>query len=334
MSTNISDPCLLLCLPSDVPSNSATERSNNNSELNSIDSGIQTDHANNSNANVVNEAPDDHFQKVFVERKTDFSDLKKDQRSRGNSLGHFVGRQNTIQQDVDASNTQLLNSKLDKTCEELNSLKVSHGKLQKVLSEKASELSNAVRKAEAYEREAKKLRYKLDEIRRQQRHDRQQEMKHSSRSSPFCDKTSSLARASRDKIPSVTKMNESDSTKSATNGSKSQITRDEQQDDEEDQYEEINAAQIDEGHHQHVEKNSVKAEENCDSNQETTSKNETQGCDDEVYKNGCESSEVNNDGNQAIYATVNLEMKKSCKKQKNCTNGNILCDKENIVALI
>ena len=54
--------------------------------------------------------------------------------------------------------------------EELTSLRAAHGKLQKVLSEKASELSHAVRRAELYEREAKKLRHKLEDIRRQQRY--------------------------------------------------------------------------------------------------------------------------------------------------------------------
>ena len=49
--------------------------------------------------------------------------------------------------------------------EELTSLRAAHGKLQKVLSEKASELSHAVRRAELYEREAKKLRHKLEDIR-------------------------------------------------------------------------------------------------------------------------------------------------------------------------
>merc|ERR1712029_301967 len=67
-----------------------------------------------------------------------------------------------------------ITTKLTETEDELSSLKVSHEKLQKVLSEKASELSHAVRKAEVYEREAKKLRHKLEEIRRQQRHERQE----------------------------------------------------------------------------------------------------------------------------------------------------------------
>ena len=54
--------------------------------------------------------------------------------------------------------------------EELTSLRAAHGKLQKVLSEKASELSHAVRRAELFEREARKLRHKLEDIRRQQRY--------------------------------------------------------------------------------------------------------------------------------------------------------------------
>ena len=49
-----------------------------------------------------------------------------------------------------------------------------------------------------------------------------------------------------------------------------------------------------------------------------------------------DTNNANNDNsNQAIYATVNLEMKKSCKRQKDCNNGNlILTEKENIVAII
>ena len=43
LSTNISDPCLLSCLPSDV--NGLTDRSTNTSELNSVDSGIPEDTA-------------------------------------------------------------------------------------------------------------------------------------------------------------------------------------------------------------------------------------------------------------------------------------------------
>ena len=42
----------------------------------------------------------------------------------------------------------------------------AHGKLQKVLTDKGSELSHAVRKGEGYEREARKLRHKLEEVRK------------------------------------------------------------------------------------------------------------------------------------------------------------------------
>merc|ERR1712241_142185 len=41
------------------------------------------------------------------------------------------------------------------------------------------------------------------------------------------------------------------------------------------------------------------------------------------------------DSNHAIYATVNLEMKKNSKRQKDCSNGNLfISEKENIVAMI
>ena len=49
---------------------------------------------------------------------------------------------------------------------ELLDLRSAHGRLQKVLSEKGAELSHAMRKAESYEREARKLKYKLEEARK------------------------------------------------------------------------------------------------------------------------------------------------------------------------
>ena len=113
--------------------------------------------------------PDSHFQRVFVERKSEFSDCKSDSRARASSsFGHSLGHKNKNTRNLSPDpDIDLIHSKLNKTTEELSCLKVSHGKLQKVLSEKASELSHAVRKAEVYEREAKKLRHKLEEIRRQ-----------------------------------------------------------------------------------------------------------------------------------------------------------------------
>ena len=65
-----------------------------------------------------------------------------------------------------------LQKDLNKTKAELENLKKSHGKLQQVLSEKGSELSHAVRKAETYEREVKKLRHELDDMRRKRQHEK------------------------------------------------------------------------------------------------------------------------------------------------------------------
>ena len=116
-------------------------------------------------------------------------------------MGHCRGINNNSNSHSNNIELDLINSRLNKTQEELGSLKIAHGKLQKVLSEKASELSHAVRKAEVYEREAKKLRYKLDEVRRQQRQDRQ-------------DRTSSekeCNKANREKVSFERRRNTSDS---------------------------------------------------------------------------------------------------------------------------
>ena len=58
---------------------------------------------------------------------------------------------------------------MEKSETELQYLKQAHGKLQKVLTDKGTELSQAVRRAEVYyEREATKLRHKLGELKKQQ----------------------------------------------------------------------------------------------------------------------------------------------------------------------
>ena len=57
--------------------------------------------------------------------------------------------------------------------QELISLKSAHSKLKIIFIEKGSELFNAIRKAEFYERETNKLRYKLNEIRKQQVYSKQ-----------------------------------------------------------------------------------------------------------------------------------------------------------------
>ena len=61
-----------------------------------------------------------------------------------------------------------LKKELDKSETELKYLRHAHGKLQKVLTDKGTELSQAVRRAEVYEREAKKLRHKVGELKKQQ----------------------------------------------------------------------------------------------------------------------------------------------------------------------
>ena len=61
-----------------------------------------------------------------------------------------------------------LKKELDKSEKELQCLRHAHGKLQKVLTDKGTELSQAVRRAESYEKEAKKLRHKVGELKKQQ----------------------------------------------------------------------------------------------------------------------------------------------------------------------
>ena len=313
--------------------------------------------------------PDSHFQRVFVERKSEFSDCKSDSRARGSSsFGHSLGHKNKNTRNLSPDpDIDLIHSKLNKTTEELSCLKVSHGKLQKVLSEKASELSHAVRKAEVYEREAKKLRHKLEEIRRQQRHERQE------RSSVSSEKE--VRTGNREKhFPERPRKNASNS--SITNNivkhnaeppvcpqqevlNFSKTLSEELYDEIDNTFEKTGVLNVNNIYDMpvstgtsHPNKNEI---ENTDkSNKEETSDNkekvaeleksdsnkqleaDTKLTEDNQTNHDVDSNNANNDsGGQAIYATVNMEMKKNCKRQKDCSNGNlIISDKENIVALI
>ena len=293
-----------------------------------------------------------HLQRVFVERRSDFPSCKSDNRARGNSLGHHKNR--NLNPDIEHIHT-----KLDKTTEELSSLKISHGKLQKVLSEKASELSHAVRKAEVYEREAKKLRHKLEEIRRQQRHDRQErssvssekEIRVSSR------EKSEKARRHTSESPITSKIQTAVILPQQEASNFHKILDDETYDEIEDNTSE----KIEDNNVNNIYDTPVLAQkrnensnievENPEQSSEKTSDNKEGGV--KVNKSKLEENRElnlksvddnqeadtnnanNDDSNQAIYATVNLEMKKNCKRQKDCNNGNlIITEKENIVALI
>merc|ERR1719510_844756 len=346
-STNISDPCLLSCLPSDV-----LQTSTNTSELNSVDSGIPDEITTNGQVTATEDPQSSEKTKtsdkdlqnprVFVERKIEFCETKPDYRSRVNSLGHNLGHCRGINNNNNHnnSNIELINSKLSKTQEELGSLKIAHGKLQKVLSEKASELSHAVRKAEVYEREAKKLRYKLDEVRRQQRQDRQ-------------DRTSSekeCNKANREKVSFERRKNISDSiTNNQTGREKIPNLVKILNEDIYDEVEDIAAAST--TTHDTDDKNIYDVPRNNEHTkgpQEDVPKGEEPMPDkdnSEIIKNKSDDNKksvVDNNqnsddpcSNHAIYATVNLEMKKNSKRQKDCSNGNLLIsEKENIVAMI
>ena len=307
-----------------------------------------------------NREQDAHFQRVFVERRSDFSDCKSDKRGRGNSLGHHKNRNLDIEH---------IHTKLDKTTEELSSLKISHGKLQKVLSEKASELSHAVRKAEVYEREAKKLRHKLEEIRRQQRHERQE------RSSVSSEKE--VRTSNREKTDKTRRHNSNSpitnnvvkpapvtlpGPQEASNFNK--ISDDEIYDEIDNTSEKIEASKVNniydtpvlaqirkenckiqpEKPEKSTDKTFINKEGEVESNKSKLEEKEEEeekieliikSVDDNQTEEHDTKNANTDDSNQAIYATVNLEMKKNCKRQKDCTNGNLIInEKENIVAII
>ena len=233
-----------------------------------------------------------------------------------------------------------MNSRLSKTQEELGSLKIAHGKLQKVLSEKASELSHAVRKAEVYEREAKKLRYKLDEARRQQRQDRQ-------------DRTSSekeCNKANREKISFERRRNISDSITNNQAGPEkishlAKILNEDIYDEVEDTAASKTTQDPDVKNIYDVPRNNEHTEGPAedepkekeimpDKDNSEIIKNKS---DDDNKQSVVDNNQNADDtcSNHAIYATVNLEMKKNSKRQKDCSNGNLLIsEKENIVAMI
>ena len=287
--------------------------------------------------------------RVFVERKLEFCENKPDYRSRVNSLGHNLGHYRGINNNNNSNSNielDLINSKLSKTQEELGSLKIAHGKLQKVLSEKASELSHAVRKAEVYEREAKKLRYKLDEARRQQRQDRQ-------------DRTSSEKesnKASRERVSSERRRNISDSIGNNQTGPSGQGPEKISHlakilnEDIYDQVVDI-AASTTTAHHDtdvtniydvpRIHEHSNVPEEDVQEEKEIVPDKENSEIinikSDDNKKSPVDNNQNADDtcSNHAIYATVNLEMKKNSKRQKDCSNGNLLIsEKENIVAMI
>ena len=114
---------------------------------------------------MIGHEEDPQGQRVFVERKSEFSDIGSEYHSRVNSQGQKCGSR-SCKKLTPSPDYDRFQADYDKKKNELMSLKSAHGKLQKVLSEKGSELSHAVRKAEVYEREAKKLRYKLEEVRK------------------------------------------------------------------------------------------------------------------------------------------------------------------------
>lgn len=60
-----------------------------------------------------------------------------------------------------------LQQELSEKNKELSDLKHSHGKLKKVLQDKMTESAHAVRRAEQYETEVKRLRVRVEELKRE-----------------------------------------------------------------------------------------------------------------------------------------------------------------------
>ena len=116
----------------------------------------------------VDNQDDPRGQIIVIERKREFSDTSQDIGPEGRKCGR-----ESDPNIISIQAYERLQKDLNKTEAELENLKKSHGKLQQVLSEKVSELSHAVRKAEDYEREVKKLRHKLDDMKRKRQHEEQ-----------------------------------------------------------------------------------------------------------------------------------------------------------------
>lgn len=79
--------------------------------------------------------------------------------------------QECLQRKVQSSSTSLdqkaLQAELQHRTKELLDLKHAHSKLKKVLQEKSTELSHALRRSEQYEAEVKKLRGRIDELKKE-----------------------------------------------------------------------------------------------------------------------------------------------------------------------
>ena len=194
-----------------------------------------------------------------------------------------------------------------------------------------------------YEREAKKLRYKLDETRRQQRHER-------SSSEKEC---SNKTGASRQNISCEKRRNTSDSS-TANSITRRSVEKPLNQEDilnfgtvfNEDIYDEVqdnatseNALAIDVKNIYDVPKESTKVDAN--NSVKEIAPNPSVSLEDniiekkslEVMKETSDDNKSVKDDNQnteesgsnhAIYATVNLEMKKNSKRQKDCSNNLIV----------
>lgn len=161
LSSNMSDPCLLSCtegsrLKNPSPDNPSTgDQSTTTSDMNSLDSGI-TDEG----------SAQKQSEKSIREPRKLGSDPSYEVQYR-----HQTNVENRRSQES-PPHLETLKKEFEKQETELKSLKNAHGKLQEVLTDKGAELGNAVRRAEAYEREARKLRHKLDELRKHQKSER------------------------------------------------------------------------------------------------------------------------------------------------------------------
>merc|ERR1711892_918812 len=158
----MSDPCLLSSTQEEMCRNDSSENlagstddqsTNMSGEMNSLDSGILDEGYSGRGQNIaqMRESP-----RLYGEQVEDPRHQKSISKSRQVSQNNARG-QNLLYEN--------LRREYDKNQSELKSLRNAHGKLQKVLTDKGTELSHAVRKGEGYEREARKLRHKLEEVR-------------------------------------------------------------------------------------------------------------------------------------------------------------------------
>ena len=189
----MSDSCLLSSTQNEMPINpfpevpSTDDQSTNTGLINSLDSGIPDECSSGTGKVCSFNLLNNTYLQVFYFRITSKEILKNPLKHMLNILRILDIKEKSQSMEVNTTlkgahnnsrniqnpQYEMLKKEFDNKQSELKSLKLTHGKLQKVLTEKGSELSQAVRKEEVNEREANKLNHKLEEVRTQQQHEKQ-----------------------------------------------------------------------------------------------------------------------------------------------------------------